>query len=295
MKKLFIILFFLLGINSYCQMLDNTKGEAFGEKPFFNQNFIKKNKIKLIKGFYSTKTDLDVIRENPNTYVYEFNQDGQLVKEILTKFGDTIVSIYAYDKNNNLILIRKSDSYGFHSHHFEYNNENQLIKKEYRRDINKSGDKINFDLDKSYIISSETYTYEITPIGLKKQYYNSQNILYQTEFFYRNEDGYLLKQESQLKTGAGRSQTEFKYGDKGLLIEKSSETFITQLVNTKFIFEYDENQNILAQHYYRNGEYQTEFQIIYERQTMLLSALLTRDVKTNFITIIKFSYYEFFE
>ena len=276
-------------------MLDNTKGETFGEKPFFNTSFIQKNKIKEIKGYFSTKASNTGILPNDDIYFYKFNRKGELTKEYKTYYGDTIVSQYSYDTRGNLTQIRKSDKYGFHSHHFKYDSLNRIIAKEYRRDLNKSGDRINFDLDKSYHISGESYSYEDTPVGLKKYYYNSTGKVYQTEFYYRNEVGYLLKFNSKLKTGSGRSKTIFSYGDKGLISENNIETFLTKKTSTKITFEYDENQNVLAQHYYRNDNYITEFQIIYDQETMLLDVILTRDVKSEFITILKLTDYTFFD
>jgi len=291
--------FFLIVLSSqlcvFGQMLDNSKGETFGYKPYFNTSFIKINKIKQIKGYYSTKAKSTGIKPTDDIYVYEFNRKGELIKEYKTQHKDTIVSQYTYDGNGNLILIRKSDKYGFHSFYYQYDSLNRIVAKEYRRDLNKSGDRIHFQLDKSYRISGETYSYENTTIGLKKYYYNSTGKVYQTEFFYEDADGYLLKQDSQLKTGSGRSKTVYRYGDKGLLSEKLIETYLTKKTTTKITFEYDENQNILAQHYYRNGEYITEFQIIYDSKTMLLSVILTRDVKTHFITILKLTDYSFFD
>jgi hypothetical protein len=275
-------------------MLDNSSGETFGDKPFFNTSVIKSNKIKEIKGYYSSKAELQGIVKSNNIYVYQFNQNGELTKEFRTQFGDTLVSQYGYDLNGNLIQIRKSDKYGFHSYHFGYDSLNRITSKEYRRDLNKSGDRINFQLDKSYHISGETYSYENTSIGLKKYYFNSTGKVYKTEFFYEDEDGYLLKNESNLKTGSGKSKTIYKYGDKGLISEKTVETYLMRKTTTKTTFEYDENQNVLAQHYYRNGEYITEFQIIYNSSTMLLSVILTKDVKTNHITILKLTDYTFY-
>lgn len=289
----FISLLFSLIINA--QMIDASKGELFNETPFFNTDFIKQNKIKEIKGYYSTKVDLDMIRPTNDVYAYLFNEKGQLIKEYNTKYGDTTVIQYTYDVNNNVIVIRKSDKYGFHSYHYQYDSLNRITFKEYRRDLNRTGDKLNFELDKTYRISSESYKYENTPIGLKKYYYNSKGILYQIEFYYKDENGFLIKQESHLITGQGRAITTYTYGDKGLLTEKHIETHFAGKTTTTYKYEYDDNQNVLAQHYYRNDKYITEFQIVYNSKTMLLSAIITRDEKTNFITILKFSDYSFFE
>ena len=54
------------------QMLDNSRGEAFTDQPFFNADFIRNNKIQKITGHYSTKASMDYIRENDLIYVYEF-------------------------------------------------------------------------------------------------------------------------------------------------------------------------------------------------------------------------------
>ncbi len=295
MKKIALI-YFLFGLTLVnAQMLDASNGELFNETPFFNTDFIKRNKIKQIKGYYSTKVDLDMIRPTNDVYVYLFDTDGKLIKEYNTKYGDTTVIQYSYDDNNNVIVIRKSDKYGFHSHHFKYDSLNRITFKEYRRDLNRTGDKLNFQLDKTYRISSESYKYENTPIGLKKYFYNSKGKLYQIEFFYKDDNGFLVKQESHLMTGHGRSVTTYAYGQKGLLVEKHTENHFAGKTTTTYKYEYDDNQNILAQHYYRNDKYITEFQIVYNSKTMLLSAIITRDEKTNYITILKFSDYSFFE
>jgi len=293
--KLYLTSFLLLFTSlTFSQMLDNSKGETFSNTPFFNTHFIKKNKVESITGYYSTKAEFGSIKQSTHSYVYQFNQKGELIKEFKTKNNDTIVSQYSYDTNGNLNKIRTSDKYGFHSYHYTFDSINRITSQEYRRDVNKTKNRIHFELGKSYSISKEYYTYETTSIGLKKLYYNSKNRFYKTEFFYRDKDGYLLKQDHQLKTSSGRGLTTYKYGDKGLIIEKFTETHIIGKTTTKMSFEYDKFENVLAQHYFRNGIYLTEYQIIYDEKTMLLSAILTRDIKLKLITILQFKDYTFY-
>jgi len=294
MKNVLIFLFFTSSLLSYTQILDNSNGTTFGDKPFFNTNFIKFNKIKTIKGYYSTKAEASGIIKSNDIYQYDFNKKGELTREFKTKYSDTIINEYEYDLRGNLTIHRKSDKKGYHTYAYNYDSLNRVISKEYRHDINKSKNRLNFELDKSYIISGETYSYETTPVGLKKSYFNHSGKLYQTEFYYEDKNGYLTKFESQLLTGRGKRKTEFLYGDKGLIIEKKSETVFMKTTTNSTKFEYDENQNVLAQHYYRNGEYLTEYQIIYSEATGLLDVILTRDVKLNFITIIKLTDYSFY-
>ncbi|MFD1552475.1 hypothetical protein DNU06_10410 [Putridiphycobacter roseus] len=295
MKSLFTCTFLFYFSLTFGQILNHSKGELFTEDPRFNPTFIKNNKIKSIKGYYSTKADYDRIRPTNNVYVYEFNQEGYLVQDYKTIRRDTIVRAYEYDKNHNLIVLRQSDQYGFQSFHYTYDSLNRLIEKEYRRDVNHKKSKVDFDLGESYIISKHTFGYENVKAGLKKSYFNSLGKVYQTEIFYADINGYLYKQESRSLTGVGSAKTDYQYNEMGLLRECKTETVLNSKSSSRIKIEYDNNENIMAQHYYRNGVYKTEFQIVYNSENMLLNALLSRDIETNVITILKFADYTFFK
>ena len=294
MKSLILVTFFFYTAVVFGQILNHSNVELFNEDPRCNVNFIKNNKIKSIKGHYSTKADYDRIRPTNNVYVYEFNEEGYLIQDYKTVRKDTIVRAYEYDKNHNLTVIRQSDQYGFQSYHFTYDSLNRMIAKEYRRDINQKKSKVDFYLDESYIISKHTFSYENLKIGLKKSYYNSLGKVYQTEIFYTDEHGYLYKQESRSLTGVGSAKTDYQYNELGLLRECKTETVLNTKSTSRIRIEYDKHENIMAQHYYRNGVYKTEFQIVYNSETLLLNALLSRDIETNIITILKFSEYTYY-
>lgn len=276
------------------QILDNTSGELFSEDPKFNAQFIKNNKVKTIKGYYSTKADYDRIRPTNNVYVYEFNELGLLSKDYKTNSRDTIVRQYAYNGSNQLIILRQSDQFGFHSYHYAYDTLNRLVSKQYRRDVNKQGSKIDFQLDQSFIVSEEKFTYEKTNNHLKMNYFNSLGKLYRYAFFYTDKNGYLFKEESQAINGNSRASTTYTYNTNGYLKEKVSEKILGDKVTSRIVFEYDAQNNVMAQHFYRNGVYKTDFQIVYKSSNMLLSALLSRDIETNVITILKFADYTFY-
>ena len=160
--------------------------------------------------------------------------------------------------------------------------------------MNISGSKIAFQLDKSLSVSTEEFTYVKTTNHLKMNYFNSLGKLYKYAFFYTDNNGYLFREESQSINGNSRSETTYNYNENGFLKEKISEKEIGKKITTRIKFEYDHQNNVLAQHYYRNGVYKTEFQIVYNSATMLLNALLARDIETNVITILKFADYTFY-
>ena len=59
-------------------------------------------------------------------------------------------------------------------------------------------------------------------------------------------------------------------------------------------FKYDDLGNLVEKHIYKNGVFTMDIQIIYNSKSKLLSAVLTRQVSTGFILILRFQDYEFF-
>ena len=86
---------------SQAQVLDNRKGLAFTDKPFFNVDFIKKNKLKKLKGTFTYKKQGEMMRPTEYKYVYEFNRSGQLISTFETRTDDgtldTTWNKYFYD------------------------------------------------------------------------------------------------------------------------------------------------------------------------------------------------------
>ncbi len=277
-------------------MLDNIEGKTFGEVPYFNEAFVKRNKIKTIKGYYSTKATLDIIRKSKDVYFYEFNEKGQLIKDYRTQYSDTLISMYGYNEAGQLSVLRKSDNDGFHSYHYTYDERGRILEQEYRRDFNKVGDAANFQLDKSFSISIEKFEYvEMEGLNYKKIYYNNAGRIYQEEFFYYEENGYLIRQEARMKMGSSFTNTTFVYDDLGRVKEKIIEKRVMNLYTSKWVYEYDDHSNVLAQHYYKRDVYMSENQIVYSQDNLLIEAIISRDVETNLVTILKLSDYIFFE
>lgn len=277
-------------------MLDNTEGRTFGDVPYFNEAFVKRNKIKSLKGYYSTKATMDYIRKSKDVCYYEFNDEGQLIQDYRTQFRDTFVTMYEYDAKGRLSLLRKSDNGGYHAYRYTYDDKDRIIEKEYRRDLNKSGDKINFELDRSFVVSIEKFEFEdMEGENYKKMYFNTADKVYKEEFFYYNEEGYLAKQESRLKMGSQLNITSYTYDIMGRVTEKKITKRGMSNSTLRWNYEYDEHSNFLAQHYYKDEVYLTEHQIVYDEATFLLDAIITRDEETNFVTILKFADVTFFD
>lgn len=281
---------------SFAQVFVNRCEEIFGDKPMFVQNYIRKFAVKSISGTVSTKAQLDEIRPTNDVHYYKFNRAGELTLEYTTQFGDTLITLYVYDERSNVIIKRKADNYGFHSYHYRYDNLNRMIQYEYRSEKNAGQDELTHVPDDSKIVTSEKFEYiALADNNYKKIYYNNIGIAYKEEFYYFDEKNCLIKQESALKNGAGRSVVYYTYDDTGRLLSKETNVSMMGNFTTKNIFEYDEKGNTQAQRFYRDDVYMTEYQYLYVPENGLLSAIISREHATNFMTIISFKSFTFFE
>lgn len=296
MKVLVILGFIVFVGNSFAQVFVNRCEEIFGDRPMFVQNYIRQYGVKTISGIVSTKAQLDEIRQTTDIHFYKFNRAGELTLEYKTQFGDTLITIYVYDERSNVIIKRKADQYGFHSYHYRYDNLNRLISYEYRNEKNSGQDEFTHVPDENKLVTSERFEYiALENKNYKKIYYNNIGVAYKEEFYYFNEKGWLTKQESALKNGAGRSSVIYNYDEAGQLITKETAVSMMGNFTTKNAFDYDENGNTLAQRFYRDDTYMMEYQYLYLPENGLLSAIISREHANNFMTIISFKAYTFFE
>ncbi len=297
-KYLLIILSFIPLIGK-SQMLDNSKGNAFTDVPFFNQEFIKNNKIKILKGTYTHKKMGDILRDTEFIVDFEFNEQGQLIKGYETKKYentiDTLVSFYGYNASGKLKYKRDKDHRGFFSTHYEYDKKGRIIRQEYRRDIDSLNSSISPVFERSTVINFETMSYEDFTNQTKKTIYNNYGFPYLDEMSYYHSDGYLLSREERLKMTYETKKTVYSYTEKGWISKITSVSSANSNANQEIEFKYDEDGNVTEKAIYKNGDFLVDIQIIYNSKTGLISYLLSRDVKSNFITILKFNQYEYFE
>ena len=159
-----LLIFLLVIPGSFLgQMLDNRDCAVFSGEPFFYTDFIRSNKIKSITGTVSTKADLQVIKSKGLITKFFFDGSGNLIKQFDSfyrgKKKDSSITTYHYDEKKNMTTKRMSDSYGFFSYNYSYNDQGDVVSKTYCRDENATNDKNHFKLKKQYTIVNETYSY----------------------------------------------------------------------------------------------------------------------------------------
>lgn len=291
--KHLIFILIIIPFCSFAQMLDNSKGFAFTQLPYFNEQFIKMNKIQSLNGFYQHKKLGDIIRKTDYIYQYKFDKEGRLIFSLETKLigtiVDTLVLYYEYDADNRLSIVRQKDKDGFFSTKYNYDAKNRVIKEEYFRDIDTTTNNVSQpSFERSTYINSERYEYEENAALTKKIYYNNYDFPYLDEYITNNKFGLVEKKEKVIRTTSSVTTTTFEYNEKGWVSKKKVVSSSNKNLNTEIEFNYDAQGNLSDKQIYKNGEHITDIQLIYNSKTGILNYTLTRDVKTNFISILKF-------
>jgi hypothetical protein len=292
MRLFFLLLILPLGFSA--QLLDNRACAVFSEEPFFYTEFIRSNKIKSIKGEVSTKADLQVIKNKGLITMFLFDDSGNLIKQFDSfyrgKKKDSSIITYHYDEKQNITTKRMSDSYGFFSYNYKHNDFGEIIQKTYCRDENTTNDKNNFKLKKQYTIVNETYSFAKTDSSMQKNVFNNHGSVYQKEYYTYDENKLLLKMVKKLIVNHKKAETTYKYNDLMKVSEKKINNDLSEDAYSRFVYQYDELGNLEVIDEYRNAELKTHKEVLYNKSTLLMKALIVQDVNSNFITITKFSY-----
>ena len=287
--KLFNILSVLIPILGFGQMMENEKGTIFSDHPFFNEKFIRSVKLKSLTGTISTKKELGTIKQTGKKQAYFFNENGSLGGsfQVYPK-NDTSFIFYEYDKNKNMIVKRFSDSYGFYSYTYTYNDQNEMVKKVYAREKNANKSKINFKLGEQYVVFEEGYKTEVTDSSQTKVILNSNGRPYQRQQHFYNNLGYLIKVENKLLINNQVSKEVFAYNEKGLLKSIQYYDHKDTIPTKGFLYNYDEWGNVSFIDEYRKNVRIKHKEILYDQSNFILKTVLSQDLKTNLITITKF-------
>ena len=291
----FVLLFILIPNILFAQQIDNRQCGAYTDLPFFNVDFIKRNKIKSINGSISTKKQLDIIRPQGLVEIFEFDLEGRQTSTLTTfknlnKKRDTAVVYFYYDEDN-LTCKRKSDTYGFFSDNYQYDSLNRVISKTYCRDDNAGPNKFQFKLKKRYIIVAEEYRYE-KPCDsiLKKLHFNNYKRAFMEEVFTWDRNGYLKKITSKTVIGNRRSKISFEYNEMGQVVKKIEQPNLDRATKIENRYDYDQLGNLIEHNYYKNSAHKVRRKLLYDGKTMLLQSQLAKDMRTNTITITKYKY-----
>jgi hypothetical protein len=288
-----ILLLFCLSINQlFAQMINNESGQIFTETPFFNEKYIRSVKLKSLTGTISSKKELGAIKSSGKKEAYIFNEKGNLTIHYLSSKTknkpDTTFTFYEYNLKNENTIFRVSDSYGFYSYSKKYNDLGKLINKTYSREKNASKSKMNFKLEEKFVIFQESYLYENKDSTIEVTTLNSNGRPYQRQIYYYDSFNYLFKIHTRLLISNTTKYEKYTYNDRGFLksiqyYNNENETPIKELR-----YDYDEWGNVTFMDEYKDNVRVIHKELLYDPSTLILKTILSQDLVSNLITIIKY-------
>ena len=294
MKNL-VIFFALIATPVTAQVLDNRYGEAFTDRPFFNKTFIKENKLKQLKGSFVYKKSGELMQATKYKYVYEFDKQGRLISTYETRTDDgtkdTTWNIYKYDESDRLLMHRKSEQDAFTSVHHEFDSLGRIISEEFKRDlIDETG-----TIERSLTFNKEKSIYVDYENQIKRTRYNNYGLPYLDEYCNYNDLGYLVERIERIKMTSAVCTWHYEYNREGRLAAIRTSSNQEDGYTEELLFAYDPLGNLIEKHIYKNGVFTTDIQIIYNSKSKLLATVITRQVSTGFMMILRFQDYAFFD
>ncbi len=319
-----LIIFILIGIcySAVSQTLLPKAEAAFESQLPFNHQYIQSQKIKSITFQIIDKKDMQVAEEKGLSHFYEFNQKGLLsrfyyttiIKTIEKEYHsapvyrnhrkvsngntytkneylyDTTSTVYFYNDSNLLKLKRYNDGPYYESYYYEYSLDGKMEKEKRCKETNVSEIKSEFKLGGQFILSEESYKYQVTGKNqYKKICQNNEGRSYKEIIFNTNDAGQLTSINEQYIVTWIMQNSQFSYNAKGQLtsaVYKSNSNGELELSRT---YEYDANDCLLTEKQFRNGVLQKEISYITDTNKKLTSYII-RDTNNKTMRIIKLDY-----
>jgi YD repeat-containing protein len=293
-KAPFILVLALWSSPFSAQFILNQAGEAFSTTPFFNDSLIAAQQIRTIDGFYTYKKGTEAFKPSTDSFRYTFNQKGQLIAslEIIQKGAskDSLFHHYAYFENGQLRLHRYAAYGGAIAEHYTYDSLERLTSIALYRDI--------YDHQKDTLLSSvkmrsETLRYhQDKPLDFTR-YNNYQKPYLEVSKQFDNEN-YLRNITTYYRISQNSENTKFSYNQIGLLAVKATYVDTAQVSKDEWRYRYDQWGNLIEMHYYENGTFITDYQIVYDYKTGFLGSLIKKDLRTDKMSILRFTKYAYF-
>lgn len=294
MKKLIYIVILLSTHFLNAQILQQDNFVVENGLPVFSKMFIRLNGIKSISGSYMTKAENDYMKTSPEFVYYKFNQAGELIFEYKTLLGDTLFILYVYDERGNLIIQRNADKFGFTSMHYRYDDKNRMVLIETRTCSNIGQDRKTYYPDESMIKTTQKFSYQdLDELSFKKIYLNQSDMAYQEAFYYLNKQEKIVEYMIYQKSGYGKTSVKNTYDEMGKILTKTIEVISLSTINKDYQYEYDAKGNFYAINYFENGRQIMNYQYVYDGDGKFLKAIISQDVNTKFMTIVKYDEYVF--
>ena len=261
----------------------------------FDPLFIQRNGITAIHGERMVKHDSKPMYGLPGKYLYRFDAEGRRIYANHS-FGhpgsgrDTASIVFTYDPQGRMVRSLRNDLVGHFAYNMTYDDQGRVVRETYERIENRSTDRYQLHPGVVTEISDEHFRYEtVNDTVWRRVFVNSNGLPYRERTHSSDRSGYLLRIEDRYLVSNRRSLTTFEYDEKGRVQERVDRPDVAKPDTNRRTWTYDKAGNVMTEDLWHGDRHVEHTEYMYEDQTMLLKARLSKDMATGSIHVVRFT------
>lgn len=261
----------------------------------FDPSFIQRNGVLSISGRAQLKRDGEPMRERNESTLYRFDEGGHLTYNNIMSLRpggarDTTSVEYTYDAAGHCIEAMHNDLNGFFCYRYTVDSLGRVTGRRYMRVENLGADRSRFTRGGETAISEEHCVYgTVNDTAVRRVWNNELGLPYREEVLCRDRWGYLRAvHERNLITGR-MGTTSFRYDEKGRPAERIDQPDMAAPPTQKYTWHYDQAGNVVQCDLWRDDRQVRHTEYLYEEGTMLLKAVLSKDMTTGIIHVMQYT------
>jgi YD repeat-containing protein len=261
----------------------------------FNEAFIQRNGVLSIEGQGNIKREGEPIRQKNEGSEYRFAPTGRLINSNTSysrnnSAPDTSHVTYVYDAQGRLLEQQRNDRSGRFAERDSLDSDGRCVRRTHVRIQEPVTGGYALMRTTETVISDERFTHEaINDTAVRTTWHNEHGLPYREQVFQKDRWGYLRAIEDRNIITGRRGLITFRYDEKGRLAERIERSDISAPPMLKHVWRYDNTGNVTLCDAWRDDRQIRHSEYLYEEGTLLLKAIIAKDMETGLIHITRYT------
>lgn len=295
MKRILILLSLIFPLAATAQMVAVRPGTDDPGELVFNETFIARNRVKAVVGQRLVKRDNQPMYPQKEKHLYRFDTQGRTTYANHS-YGqpgsgrDTTSMMVTYDENGLVKQRMRNDLSGHFALNIERDAEGRAVRQTYTRIANLGTDRYALQPGEVTAISDEHYRHEVINDSCWRQVFlNELGLPYREQVHRKDRLGYLRSIEDRYLISNRTSRITFRYDEQGRLAERTEQPDLQRPKTTRRTWTYDQAGNVISGTLWHDDVQMDQDEYLYEEQSMLLKARLTRNIASGIIHVVRYT------
>lgn len=276
------------------QMLRILPGTGEPQTLDFDPGFIRRNQVRAVHTEASVKREGEPMRPRREQQQYRFDSAGLLVYSS-TSLGtpgsgmDTSWVERRFDAKGHPVEELRNDLHGWFALRDSLDTAGRVVRRTHVRIANKGPDRYRLVRGAETSISDERCVHQVlNDTAIRETWYNELGLPYRERIRSRDRWGYLRAVEDRNIITGRRGLTMFRYDEKGRLAERTDRPDVSAPASMRYTWRYDQAGNVLVADTFQDERQIRHAEHLHEEGSMLLKAIITKDLETGLIHILRY-------